>query len=142
MAEELLFIKKIVLVFNNKKEVAFISEKLKEIGIAVHVCYTINEGMKQIKEHEPELVIINIGYDDSEFTNWETKYVIKPEMRLQQIIVSKKLSENYIRSSESDDNPSLDAENKWRISKCVSSKLLLCVIRSMINNQPINWFMV
>ncbi len=136
MKKQLPPVKRMVLIFDNKRELDFIVFKLKEIGIMTYSSDEIINGINKIKDLKPQMVVINMGIDGdiSVGINEEIKKISKEEMKVLHIVIPQKIkSENVV--------PVLcNNENEFYISKPIRPKLLLSVIKNIINDEDINWF--
>ena len=117
----------ILLVFDDYKEANFFEANLAENKINVLKSSNLEEALALAKKTVPEMIVINILYSENEIVEFCKK--IKTEVKNTSIL-SLADSENYYSS------PYIN----HLIIKPIRPKLLLSIIRSLMNHEMINWY--
>lgn len=120
-------LKSVLLVFDDLKELEFIEEQLVENGFQVYKCNTLNDALVLAERKIPNLIVINTN--DSEINIQSFIGKVKTDRLKDSILLSLIELEDFLKVSS----------KEHFVVKPVRPKLLLSLIRSMMNREKINW---
>ena len=121
--------KNVLLIFDDPKELDFIEYNLSENGFNILKARNLNEGLIKVQENIPDLIVVNTSdkpKDISQFSKQLKSTDLKDVLLLCLIEL-----EDYLNSSS----------RKHMVIKPVRPKLLLSLIRGIMNNEEINWLL-
>lgn len=119
--------KSVLLIFEDPKESDFIEANLIENGFKVFTSNNLKEGLISAEQNIPNLIVVNTL--DSERTIHLFSKQIKTKQLKNVILLSLIELEDYLKASSVE----------HLVVKPVRPKLLLSLIRSLMNNEEINW---
>ena len=119
--------KSVLLVFDDSKELEFIEANLTESGYEVFTSYNLKEALILAKKTIPDLIVVNTF--DSESSIQLFSQQIKTEELKNTSLLSLIELEDYLKFFSTE----------HFVVKPVRPKLLLSLIRSVMNNEKINW---
>jgi DNA-binding response OmpR family regulator len=119
--------KKVLLVFDDAKELDFIDANLNENGFTVIKTETLESALAEAKKNTPDLIVINTIniQNDIDFFEDQLK-VVESECSL--LVCLNELEDHLNASSQ-----------KYLVAKPVRPKVLLSLIRGIMNNEEVNW---
>ena len=120
-------LKSVLLVFDDLKELEFIEEQLVENGFQVYKCNTLNDALVLAERKIPNLIVINTN--DSEINIQSFIGKVKTDRLKDSILLSLIELEDFLKVSS----------KEHFVVKPVRPKLLLSLIRSIMNREKINW---
>ena len=121
--------KSVLLVFDDSKELEFIEANLSENGFKIFKADNLTDALILAKEIIPNLIVVNTF--DSEVNLQLYSEQIKAEKRLKNVSLLSLIElENYLRTSFGKEH---------FVVRPVRPKLLLSLIRSVMNREEINW---
>ncbi|MBL0330700.1 MAG: response regulator transcription factor [Bacteroidetes bacterium] len=120
-------LKSVLLVFDDSKELEFIEEQLVENDFQVYKCNTLNDALVLAERKIPNLIVINTN--DSEINIQSFIGKVKTDRLKDSILLSLIELEDFLKVSS----------KEHFVVKPVRPKLLLSLIRSMMNREKINW---
>jgi DNA-binding response OmpR family regulator len=120
--------KSVLLVFDESAELDFIDSNLCENGFLVYKSSNLNDALVVAEKKIPNLIVINT-FDSEVEINRFTKQ-IKTERLKNVNLLSLIELEDYLKTST----------KEHFVVKPVRPKLLLSLIRSVMNHEEINWF--
>ncbi len=119
--------KSVLLVFDDSTELKFIEENLSENGFEIFRSQNLKEALISAEKNIPDLIVVNTF--DSERAIQLFSKQIKTE-RLKKIALLSLIElEGYLKASSTE----------HLVVKPVRPKLLLSLIRSIMNHEKINW---
>jgi len=119
--------KKVLLVFDDSKELDFIEFNLSENGYHIFRSTNLKEGLTKASEIVPDLIVTNTL--DAPKNIYQFGKQLKTEQMEEVLLLSLIELEDYL------DTPT----KKHFVVKPVRPKLLLSLIRGILNNEEINW---
>lgn len=119
--------KKVLLVFDNSQELDFIEANLEENGYLVTKADTLAGALVTAEKIIPDLIVVNTLDTEAELKEFNAK--VKTERLKNVSILSLIELEDYLKSP----NP------QHFVIRPVRPKLLLSVIRSIMNHETVNW---
>lgn len=119
--------KNVLLIFEDPKELDFIEANLIENGFKVFTANNLKEGLINAELNIPNLIVVN-SFDSERTIQLFSKQIKTKELK-NVILLSLVEMEDYLRASSVE----------HLVVKPVRPKLLLSLIRSIMNNEEINW---
>lgn len=119
--------KSVLLVFNDPKELEFIEANLNENGFQVFKSENLKDALCIAQNTVPDLIVVNTLDTQQDLKLFNEQ--IKSEALKDVIILSLIQLEDYLNSSSP----------QHFIIKPVRPKLLLSLIRGIMNNEEMNW---
>lgn len=119
--------KSVLLVFDDTRELEFIEANLTESGYQVLTSYNLKEALTIAENNIPNLIVVNTF--DSESSIQLFSQQIKTEELKNTSLLSLIELEDYLKASSVE----------HLVVKPVRPKLLLSLIRGLMNNEKINW---
>ena len=119
--------KKVLLIVDNPQELDFIEFNLLEDGFNVFKCVSLKEGLAKTEAIIPDLIVVNITNSEKEIVQFCK--LIKSEKLKDVLLLCLIELENYLSFSS----------KKHLVIKPVRPKLLLSLIRGIMNREEINW---
>jgi DNA-binding response OmpR family regulator len=117
----------VLLVFDDARELDFIGENLAENGFKVLRSVNLNDAFMLAEKTIPNLIVVNTVDSELDFHAFSKK--IKIETLKDVTLLSLIELEAYMKTSNTE----------HIVVKPVRPKLLLSLIRSVMNNEEINW---
>ena len=119
--------KSVLLIFEDSKELDFIKANLCENGFQIFTSNNLKDGLINAERNIPNLIVVNTL--DSERTIQLFSKQIKTKQLKNVILLSLIELEDYLKASSVE----------HLVVKPVRPKLLLSLIRNVMNNEEINW---
>ena len=119
--------KSVLLIFEDPKELDFIEANLSENGFQVFTSNNLKDGLINAERNIPNLIVVNTF--DSEKTIHLFSKQIKTQQLKNVVLLSLIELEDYLKASSVE----------HLVIKPVRPTLLLSLIRSLMNNEEINW---
>ncbi|MGZ4033384.1 MAG: hypothetical protein ACXVPU_15390 [Bacteroidia bacterium] len=119
--------KSILLVFDDQKELEFIKENLMENGFKTSETDNLKDALKIAEKTIPDLIVVNTFNSESDLKLFSSQ--IKTERLKNVSLLSLIELEDYLKTSS----------KEHFVVKPVRPKLLLSLIRSVMNNEEITW---
>lgn len=121
--------KSVLLVFDDSKELEFIEANLSENGFQVYKTDNLKSAMNLAKKIVPNLIVVNTFDSEAKLHLYSEQ--IKAEARLKNVSLLSLIElENYLKTSFGKEH---------FVVRPVRPKLLLSLIRSVMNHEEINW---
>jgi two-component system alkaline phosphatase synthesis response regulator PhoP len=121
--------KNVLLVFSDPQELEFIEFHLSENGFKVFTAANLENALKKAEEIVPDLIVINTLNTQKEVDQFSK--LLKTE-RLNNVLLLCLIElEDYLNASS----------KKHLVIKPVRPKLLLSLIRGIMNHEEINWLL-
>ena len=119
--------KSVLLVFGDEKELEFIEAELKENGFRIMKTNTLDNALVIAEKTIPDLIVINTPDHENDLREFNSK--IRTERLKNVSVLSLVELEEYLKPSEP----------QHVVIKPVRPKLLLSVIRGIMNREEVNW---
>lgn len=119
--------KSVLLVFDDSKELEFIEANLTESGYQVLTSDNLKEALIVTENNTPDLIVVNI-FDSKSSIQLFSQQIKTEKLKNTSLMCLIELEE-YLKFSSSE----------HFVVKPVRPKLLLSLIRSVMNNEKINW---
>ncbi|MCX6295296.1 MAG: hypothetical protein NTX97_04365, partial [Bacteroidetes bacterium] len=119
--------KSVLLVFDDAKELEFIEENLIENGFEIYRCCNLKDAVIIAETTIPNLIVVNTIDSESDFYRFTQQIKID---RLKDVTILSLIElEDYLKTST----------KEHFIVKPVRPKLLLSLIRCLMNREEVNW---
>jgi DNA-binding response OmpR family regulator len=119
--------KSVMLVFDDQKELEFINMNLSESGFQIYIAENLKNAVKAAEKFIPDLIVINTL--DNEFDLNLFSEQVQTERLKNVSVLSLIAMEDYFTTSN----------KRYFIVKPVRPKLLLSLIRGVMNGEEVNW---
>ena len=119
--------KSVLLVFDDQKELDFIEENLMENGFRITKADTLEAALVTAERMIPDLIVLNTADRESDIKSFEKR--VRTERLKNVSVLSLVELEEYLKLSEP----------QHVVIKPVRPKLLLSIIRGIMNHEEVNW---
>ncbi len=119
--------KKILLVFDDEREMDFMDANLKESGFEVSRSNAVSEVLDLVKKTSPDLLVLN---------TLDTEFILE---LFNSGLRSDQLKDTTILSLIEPKDYSYVSEEEYFIIKPIRPKLLLSLIRGLMNYEEVSW---
>ena len=121
--------KKVLLIFDNPQELEFIEYNLSENGFRVFTAVNLEDALKKAEEIIPDLIVLNTLDTQQEKVRFSS--LLKAKQLDNVLLLCLTELEDYLNASS----------KKHLVIKPVRPKLLLSLIRGIMNHEEINWLL-
>lgn len=119
----------VLLIFENSKELEFTEYNLSESGFQVFKALNLKDGLTLAKEIVPDLIVVNTA--DTSISLLQFNKQLKGLQLKDTLLLCLTELEDYLFASST----------KYLVIKPLRPKLLLSLIRGIMNKEEINWLL-